>query len=120
MTFDIDGVGETPNTVLFSSTDAVFYLSDPVSGMLGFARDGYLNTFKHRIHKGERMTIGISGDNKTTRLLINGKVVEEMDIEKRYFNEGKDKMNYIRTLVFPLRQAGQFKSKVTNLKVYKK
>lgn len=88
--------------------------------MLGFARDGYLNTFSHRIHKGERMNIGISGDSKTTRLLINGKVVEEMNIEKRFFNGGKDSMNYVRTLVFPLQQAGQFKSKVTNLKVYKK
>ena len=120
VTFDIDGAPEVPNTVLFSSPDAVFYLSDPISGMLGFARDGYLNTFSHRIHKGERMNIGISGDSKTTRLLINGKVVEEMNIEKRFFNGGKDSMNYVRTLVFPLQQAGQFKSKVTNLKVYKK
>lgn len=120
VTFDIDGASETPNTVLFSSPDAVFYLSDPVRGMLGFARDGYLNTFSHRIHGGERMNIGISGNNKVTRLLINGKVTEEMNIEKRFYNGGKDSMNYVRTLVFPLQKAGQFKSKVTNLKVYKK
>ena len=119
VTFDIDGASEAPNTVLFSSPDAVFYLSDPIRGMLGFARDGYLNTFSHRIHQGERMNIGISGDNKSTRLLINGKVVEEMNIEKRFFNGGKDSMNYVRTLVFPLQKAGQFKSKVTNLKVYR-
>lgn len=29
-------------------------------------------------------------------------------------------MNYVRTLVFPLQETGEFKSKVTNLKVYKK
>lgn len=120
VTFDIDGEAEAPNTVLFSSPDAVFYLSDPIRGMLGFARDGYLNTFGHRIHKGQRMNIGISGDSKTTRLMIDGKVVEEMNIEKRFFNGGKDSMSHVRTLVFPLQKAGQFKSKVTNLKVYKK
>ena len=41
-----------------------------------------------------------------------------MDIQKRYFNGGKDSMNYVRTLVFPLKKAGSFKSKITNLKVY--
>ncbi|MDE6164616.1 MAG: family 20 glycosylhydrolase, partial [Muribaculaceae bacterium] len=121
VTFDVDGATEAKNTVLFSSPDAVFYLADPVRGMLGFARDGYLNTFSHRIHDGERVNIGIEGDSKATRLLINGKVVEELNIEKRYFGEeGKAKMNYVRTLVFPLQKAGQFNSKVTNLKVYKK
>ncbi|MDE5711697.1 MAG: beta-N-acetylhexosaminidase, partial [Bacteroides sp.] len=120
VSFDIEGASETPNTVLFSSPDAVFYLSDPIRGMLGFARDGYLNTFSYRIHEGKRMNIGIEGDNKATRLLINGKVVEELNIEQQLFDEGKAKMNYTRTLVFPLQKAGQFKSKVTNLKVYKK
>ncbi len=121
VTFDVDGATESKNTVLFSSPDAVFYLADPVRGMLGFARDGYLNTFSRRIHDGERVNIGIEGDSKATRLLINGEVVEELNIEKRYFDkEGKAGMNYVRTLVFPLQKAGQFNSKVTNLKVYKK
>lgn len=47
-----------------------------------FARDGYLNTFSHRIHKGEKATIGISGDNKSTRLLINGQVVDGNEYSK--------------------------------------
>ena len=63
---------------------------------------------------------GISGDNKSTRLLINGQVVEEMNTQKLYYNAGKDSMNYVRTLVFPLEKAGKFDSKITNLKVYKK
>ena len=120
VTFDIDGADEAKGTELFRSPDAVFYLSDPIRGMLGFARDGYLNTFSHRIHKGEKATIGISGDNKSTRLLINGQVVEEMNTQKLYYNAGKDSMNYVRTLVFPLEKAGKFDSKITNLKVYKK
>lgn len=119
VTFDIDGAAEAKGTELFRSPDAVFYLSDPIRGMLGFARDGYLNTFSYSIRKGEKKNIGISGDNKTTRLLIEGKVVEELNTQKLYFNGGKDSMSYVRTLVFPLEKAGQFKSKVTNLKVYK-
>ena len=106
VTFDIDGADEAKGTELFRSPDAVFYLSDPIRGMLGFARDGYLNTFSHRIHKGKKATIGISGDNKSTRLLINGQVVEEMNTQKLYYNAGKDSMNYVRTLVFPLEKAG--------------
>lgn len=120
VTFDVEGAAEAPNTVLFRSPDAVFYLADPVSGMLGFARDGYLNTFGRRIHPGKRVNIGIEGDNKTTRLLLDGKVVEELNVETRLYDEGKAKMHYTRTLVFPLQEAGQFKSRVTNLKVYKK
>lgn len=119
VTFDIDGADEAKGTELFRSPDAVFYLSDPIRGMLGFARDGYLNTFSYSIRKGEKKNIGISGDHKSTRLLIDGKVVEELNTQKLYFNGGKDSMSYVRTLVFPLEKAGQFKSKVTNLKVYK-
>lgn len=120
VTFDVEGAAEAPNTLLFRSPDALFYLADPVSGMLGFARDGYLNTFSHRIRPGRRINIGIEGDNKTTRLLIDGKVVEELDTETRYYDAGKAKMHYTRTLVFPLQEAGQFKSRVTNLKVYQR
>lgn len=119
VTFDIDPADEAKGTELFRSPDAVFYLADPVRGMLGFARDGYLNTFSYSIRKGEKKNIGISGDNKSTRLLIDGKVVEELNTQKLYFNGGKDSMSYVRTLVFPLEKTGRFNSKVTNLKVYK-
>lgn len=121
VTFDVEGAAETPGTELFRSPDAVFYLSDPIRGMLGFARDGYLNTFSYNIQPGQRLNIGIEGDNKATRLFINRKLVEELNIQQRFFDkEGKTKMNYVRTLVFPLEQAGEFKSKISNLKVYKK
>lgn len=120
VSFDVEGADEAKGTELFRSPDAVFYLSDPIRGMLGFARDGYLNTFNYRIHKGDKVTIGVSGDNRSTRLHINGKVVEELNIQKRFYNGGKDSMSYVRTLVFPLEKAGEFKSKVTNLKVFVK
>ena len=120
VSFDITGADETQGTELFRSPDAVFYLSDPIKGMLGFARDGYLNTFNYRILPGEHTTVGIEGDNHSTRLYIKGKLVEEMNTQKRFFNGGKDSMSYVRTLVFPLEQAGNFKSKITNLKVVSK
>lgn len=117
VTFDIVGRVEDKGAVLFSSPDATFYLSDPIRGMIGFSRDGYLNTFNYRVFPGEHATIGISGDSISTSLWVNGKVVEQMSIQKKSFNGGKDIMNDVRTLVFPLEKTGDFKSKVTNLKV---
>lgn len=118
VSFDITGAKESEGTELFRSPNAVFYLSDPIRGMMGFARDGYLNTFPYKVNPGEKATIQIEGDNCSTTLRVNGKVVDEMNTQKLYFNAGKDSMNYVRTLVFPLEKAGNFNSKVQNLKVY--
>ena len=118
VSFDITAADEAPGTELFRSRDAVFYLNDPVSGMMGFARDGYLNRFNFRLYPGEKASIAISGDQHSTSLYVNGKLVEKMDRQTLYFNkDGKDKMAYVRTLVFPLAKAGAFKSKITNFKV---
>ena len=119
--FEIDGAQETMGTELFRSKDAVFYLADPIQGMLGYARDGYLNTFTYKVQPGQKMKIAIEGDNKATRLFINGKQVEELNIQERWMDkEGKTRIRNVRTLVFPLEKTGNFKSKVTNLKVYQK
>lgn len=118
VSFDISGAKESEGTELFRSPNAVFYLSDPIRGMMGFARDGYLNTFPYKVNPGEKATIQIEGNNCSTTLRVNGKVVDEMNTQKLYFNAGKDSMNYVRTLVFPLEKAGNFNSKVQNLKVY--
>ena len=118
VSFDITGAEENEGTELFRSPNAVFYLSDPIRGMMGFARDGYLNTFPYKVNTGEKATIQIEGNNRSTTLRVNGKVVEKMNTQKLYFNAGKDSMSYVRTLVFPLEKAGNFNSKVQNLKVY--
>lgn len=118
VTFDIEGKAEEKGTELFRSQDAVFYLSDPIRGMLGFARDGYLYTFTYPVREGCKMNVGIAGDNRSTSLYIDGKLVETMNIQTLYFNEGKSKMSYVRTLVFPLEKSGRFNSRITNLKVY--
>ena len=118
VSFDITGAPEKSGTELFRSPNAVFYLADPIRGMMGFARDGYLNTFPYKVNPGEKATIQIEGDHRSTTLRVNGKVVEEMNIQKCYFNAGTDSMSYIRTLVFPLEKAGNFNSRIENLKVH--
>lgn len=118
VTFEVEGADERKGTELFRSPDAVFYLSDPIRGMLGFARDGYLNTFSYPVQKGKKMTVTVTGNPQQTCLYVDGKLVEALNKQTLYFNEGKDKMSYIRTLVFPLQKAGDFQSRITNLKIY--
>lgn len=116
--FTVEGDGEAPGTELFRSPDGVFYLADPIRGMLGFARDGYLWTFSHRILPGRKMRIAVSGDNRATRLYIDGRQVEELDIRRISYNGGRNTMSLVRTLVFPLERAGRFESRITDLKIH--
>ena len=118
ITFDMEAANENYGTELFRSPNAVFYLADPVKGMFGFSRDGYMNTFAFRPYPGEKISVKITGDALSTSLFINEQLIERMGIEKRYLNEAEKQNNFIRTLVFPLKNAGNFKSKITNLKVY--
>ena len=72
VSFDITGAPEKSGTELFRSPNAVFYLADPIRGMMGFARDGYLNTFPYKVNPGEKATIQIEGDHRSTTLRVNG------------------------------------------------
>ena len=87
-----------------------------------------------------KVEIKIQGTNKFTRLYVNGRLHQELGpitlyavSEKDAFDSTYDpnqnafapvvynpntKMYYQRTLVFPLKRAGQFKSRITDLKVY--
>lgn len=116
--FRIEAAEETPGTELFRSQDAVFYLSDPIRGMFGFARDGYLNTFRYRPRPGEQADIEIRGDAVSTSLYVNGRLVDRLEIRPVWYDGGKARMNYVPTLVFPLQQAGTFSSRITNLEIY--
>lgn len=118
VSFDLEGADEERGTVLLSSPDAEFYLSDPIKGMLGFSRDGYLYTFNYRVKKGEKVHITVCGDSRSTHLYINGKLRDDLNIMKMLFNEGKSAMYYMQTLVFPLEKTGNYKSKISNFEVY--
>ena len=136
--FTIEGADEAKGTALFTSDNATFYLADPEDGMLGFAREGYLNKFNYKIEKGKKVTIAITGDNKKTCLYVDGKLRQELAPLTIYAMQDKDlttfqksdatawqpvmynpsaKMHYQRTLVFPLQKAGDFKSTVTGVKI---
>ena len=136
--FTIEATDEAKGTVLFTSDNATFYLADPEDGHLGFAREGYLNKFNYKIQSGKKVAIVITGDNRKTSLYVDGKLREELGPLTLYAMQQKDlttfqkadasawqpvlynpsaKMYYQRTLVFPLQKAGNFKSKVTGLRV---
>ena len=139
--FTIEGADEPKGTVLFSSDNSTFYLADPESGQLGFAHEGYLNKFNYRVEKGKKVTLAITGDNRKTCLYVDGKLREELGPITLYAMQQKDlatfqksdatawqpvvynpsaKMHYQRTLVFPLQKAGDFKSRITGVKVSQK
>lgn len=114
VSFDIEARPEKTGSTLFSFDDATFWLSDPVAGRLGFSRDGYLYQFNYSFNPGEKAHVAIRGDKEMTRLEVNGRVVETLDVKKIPF---KRPMYYISTFVFPLKNAGDsFNSKITNLK----
>ena len=115
VSFDVEYNEEEKGTVLFRSRDAEFYLADPIEGKLGFSRDGYLNTFNFKFLPDEKVNITIKGNQEVTELYVNGRLFDTLDRQTVYHNEGKSKMYYIRTLVFPLEESGKFKSKITNL-----
>lgn len=136
VSFDVDCAKEDKGTVLFSSPNAVFYLSDPRDGKVGFSREGYLNTFNYRMPEHGKVSVCIEGDHKETRMYVNGKLREKLgplDVyafsPDRLLNTMVDSdtkpevylpagtMHYQRTLFFPLQKAGNFRSSVSNLKV---
>ena len=118
--FDIEAASEQPGTELFRSDNAVFYLSDPISQKLGFARDGYLYTFNYQFFPGEKAHVSIEGDNTSTTLRVNGRAVGQLDTRTLYYTQGEKKTDIrnVPTLVFPLQKAGNFQAGITNFKVY--
>ena len=118
VSFDLENRGdELPGTALLTSPNATFWLADPVTGRFGFSRDDYLTSFNYRPYNGEKVNVTVKGNNTETLLYINGKLAERKAGKVRLSNDKKYKMHTAETLVFPLQRAGNFKSRVTNLKV---
>ena len=116
--FDITWGHEPKGTVLTENPYSTVWLSDPIGGWLGYSRDDYLFTFKYKGKAGRKEHISIKGTNHSTSLYVNGKLIQELGIDRRFASE-KKQYNYIRTLVFPLQKTGSFNSKITNFKAQK-
>lgn len=118
--FTIDWADEKPGTVLCTSERSTFYLSDPINGMLGFSRDGYLFTFKYKGKPGKCETIQLLGDNQGITLYADGKLVERLKPATGHRTDNK-KSTYkiMRTLVFPLQETGDFRSRITNFSAWR-
>jgi hexosaminidase len=118
--FDII-TGKNPlGTVLFSSAHASVFLKEEKSGKFGFSRDGYVYTFNYSIPDEEKTNLCIQGTNKSTKLFVNGKLVQSLDVISKSYNNGKDQMSFVQTLVYPLRKVGCFDGEIKNFKVYKR
>ena len=118
--FTIDWADEKPGTVLCKSERSTFYLSDPIKGMLGFSRDGYLFQFRYKGKPGKKETIQLKGDNQGLSLFADGKLVERLKPDTGHRTDDK-KSTYkiMRTLVFPLQETGDFRSKITNFSAWR-
>ena len=137
VSFDIDCQPEQKGTILTQSDYAIFYLSSPQNGRLAFERDDYLNEFNYTLPQSGKINIRIEGTNQETRLFVNGRrqqvlskqpvyvITEENRVDHqtdkvpfhtKVYSTGS-RMYYVPTLFFPLQQAGNFKSAVSNLSV---
>ena len=86
--FTVNGRNEKAGTELFRSHSAVFYLADPATGMMGYERDGYSYRLPYRVTPGCKDRIRITGDNLSTQLYVNGRLVADrqpLDLTLREF-----------------------------------
>ena len=116
VSFDIEAAKEQMGTTLFESDFAKFYISDPVTGRLGYWRDGYLFTFDYALRPGEKHKLRIEGTNKETRLYVDGRLRQTLGYDERLAADKKP-YNIVRTLAFPIERTGNFKSTIRNLSI---
>ena len=87
-------------------------------GLAGVAAGAGGNELRNPLRRVLATAHFYKGTNRSTTLYGNGKLVQELGIEKRYYTKDKT-YNYVRTLVFPLQNTGAFKSTITNFKAKK-
>lgn len=134
VTFTVECKAEDKGTILFTSPNATFYLSDPLQGKVGFEHEGYVHQFNYRLPKEGTVKLTIKGDNNSTTLFVDGKQKSRLQREALHvLNKnprghvqtlpGSDAivadatvpsrtMYYMHTLFFPLEKTGNFKSTV--------
>ncbi|MCM1349071.1 MAG: family 20 glycosylhydrolase [Firmicutes bacterium] len=115
--FDLEGAPEERGTALFIGPESTFWLSDPITGTMAYSREDKLYHLRHDVRPGEKNHYKIEGYREGVKFYVDGKLVDDMNIRTLSYNGGKNKIAEVRTLVFPLQKAGNFKSRLTNLKV---
>jgi len=116
VSFRITMAKEKKGTVLTLNDDCEFYLSDPITGRIGYARDGYLFSFDYALRPGETHDITLNCTNKETALYIDGKHFQTLGYDERLAADQKP-YKIVRTLAFPLKKTGNFKSQVEYIKI---
>lgn len=121
VSFDVTFGKRTRKAVMFSSENADVVVK-PIDGKieLGFKRDGYYYKFSYLLETDKCLSLIIKGDNRGTSLFVGGKEVERLEglVEEYTKENGKPSNMYIQqTLVFPLKEIGNFKGVLHNLKV---
>ncbi|SNR39233.1 hexosaminidase [Flavobacterium sp. ov086] len=110
------------NAVLFQSDHAIVKLKQGNTSNLGFSHEGKDYDFGVSIPEKEWSSIAISGDNNSTTLYLNGKLVKKMEREGIPYGNKKDTIWIMKTLFFPLDKIGDSKNsfigKMKNLKVF--
>ena len=130
VSFDLEATAVNKGDTLFTSPNATLYLASPESGKLAFVREGYLNEFDYAVPKGRRVRLTLQGNQRETRLLVNGRFHQALypltlgGVSAKAGAAGASsdpysasKMYYQRTLVFPLQRTGAFHGKIMNLSV---
>lgn len=115
----VTGAKEQRGAILTSNDDTEFYLSDPITGRIGYARDGYLFSFDYALRPGEKHLLRFEFTNKATTLYVDGKLFQTLGPDQKLAADTKP-YNIIRTLAFPLKKTGEYKSQVEYIKIMEK
>lgn len=117
--FEVIAQANNRGATLFESPSSKFYLTTPKDGKLGFSRDGYHYSFNYTVPVGQRVRISVEGTNEYTRLFVDGRFVESLDIYtlRNSVTNKNMQMKMVQTLMFPLAQIGNFAGQIENLVV---
>ena len=110
------------DAVIFQSNHASVKLKQGKTSYFGFSHEGKDYDFGVAIPEKEWSTIAVSGDNNSTTLYLNGKLVKKLEREKIPTGNKTDSIWIMKTLFFPLDQIGDsknsFTGKMKDLKVF--
>lgn len=110
------------NAVLFHSKHATVKLKQGNTTNLGFSHEGKDYDFGLAIPENKWSSIAITGDNNSTTLYVDGKLVKKLTREKIPTGYKNDSIWVMKTLFFPLNTIGDgsnsFMGKMKDLKVF--